>query len=183
MFGMFGQMMGQLQQPLPQDAGKPKHKSGMFGGGKPDWVSAIAAGLGALSAARGNPAGQIGLQMLNQRLGQKREDQQYERKQADEWNMWQRQQQWKLEHPETANNDTANDYAFWQSKLSPAEFEQWKQSQYDPVVTTAYGPILRSQLTGGMKQGSLPPVLSDKDFETQGGPAAPPPARFPGGPF
>lgn len=79
MFGMFGQMMGRLQQPLPQDAGKPK--GGMFGGG--DWKSALAAALAGFSAGGGNPAGQMALQMLHQRLGQKREDQQYQVRRKD----------------------------------------------------------------------------------------------------
>jgi hypothetical protein len=75
-------------QPMPVDVSQftqlpqMKPKGGMFGGG--DWKQALAAALSAWSAARGNPAGQIGLQMLNQRLGQKREDQQYEqRRQAE----------------------------------------------------------------------------------------------------
>jgi hypothetical protein len=183
MFGMFGPLMGQLQQPLPQDAGKPKHKTGMFGGGKPDWVGAISAGLGALSAARGNPAGQIALQMLNQRLGQKREDQQYERRQSDEWNMWQRQQQWKLQNPGQP------DYGEFERALIGKGIQpgspEWAKAMgtrvdnmLDPAVNTAYGPVLRSQIVGAQ-----PPAkpLTDDDIVrmTQGGPAATPPATFP----
>lgn len=128
MFGMFGPIAGGLVQ--NPDAGKPKHKGGMFG--KPDWVSAIAAGLGALSAARGNRAGEIGLQMLNQRLGQKREDEQYQQRRADAFEDWKAQQSWKLQNPEPINNDTVNDWNFYKQSLSPEEFETWKQNRINP---------------------------------------------------
>lgn len=59
---------------LPQMQQK---RGGMFGGGG-DWKQALAAALSAMSAARGNPVGMAGIQMLNQRLGQKREDEQYQ---------------------------------------------------------------------------------------------------------
>jgi hypothetical protein len=94
MFGDPGRMPVDVSQftQLPQ----MKPKGGMFGGG--DWKSALAAALAGFSAGGGNPAGQMALQMLHQRLGQKREDQQYERRQADQWNMWQRQQEYQQQH-------------------------------------------------------------------------------------
>ena len=70
--------MNPLFQPIPQVGipqtqfdlpvpNAPVQRGGMFGGGKPDWGSAIAAALNGYLAAGGNPAGQMGLQALHQK--------------------------------------------------------------------------------------------------------------------
>lgn len=69
------------------------------------------------------------LQQRNQRqqtMAQKAADR------ATQWEDFQRENQWKIEHPAPINNDTANDYAFWQQKLSPEEFATWKQNKVNP---------------------------------------------------
>jgi hypothetical protein len=106
------------------------NRGGMFGNA--DWTSAIAALLSGLSAGRGNKVGMAGLQMLNQRQSDKRQDEQYQRRLDDQWSLWQRQQQYEAEHPKPINNDTVNDWNFYKSTLSPEEFETWKQNRINP---------------------------------------------------
>ncbi len=69
-------------------------------------------------------------QQMQQR--QAMEQQQSERQRKSQMETWIAQQQWKLANPEPINNDTANDYAFWQQKLSPEEFATWKRNKVDP---------------------------------------------------
>jgi hypothetical protein len=165
-------------QPMPVDVSQftqlpqMKPKGGMFGGG--DWKQALAAALSAMSAARGNPVGMAGLQMLNQRLGQKREDQQYERRQADQWDMWQRQQQWKQQHdtPELGEFERA----VVASGIQPGT-PQWaevmgkrRDAMLDPVVNLPTGPTLRSMVVGGLNAANAKPLTDDDILKMSGGP-------------
>jgi hypothetical protein len=170
MFGMFGPLMGQLQQPLPQDAGKPKHKSGMFGGGKPDWVSAIAAGLGALSAARGNPAGQIGIQMLNQRLGQKREDQQYEQRRQAELQDYGKKLEMQAQYQQPRVNDTVEDYNFRVQKLGQEAADDWLRNPAQYVNIPGVG-LVQMPRVGAPQQNNAKPVGKLTPIEDEGGPS------------
>jgi hypothetical protein len=163
---------GQLQQPKP--------RGGMFGGGG-DWKQALAAALGAWSAARGNPAGQMALQMLNQRLGQKREDQQYEQRRQHALEDWKAQQQWKFEHPEAANNDTVNDYNFIAGKLGEDAAKKYLQNLGDPMVTTVLpgnrvysGPRSGLGSALGAPAPSLQPGHEEDGFRFKGGNPADP---------
>lgn len=89
---------------------------------------------------------------------------------------WQRKQQWKRDNPAPISNDTANDYAFWQSKLTPEQFEQWKANKINPPVWRqgADGQFYRMDTGGG---NDAPDTLpADFDF---GGPSQPATGGFP----
>lgn len=75
--GQFG--LPQLDVPQPA---APK-KGGMFGAGKADIGQAIQAALYGALAARGNPAGMMGLQMLQQKRQQALEGQRYQQRRED----------------------------------------------------------------------------------------------------
>jgi hypothetical protein len=154
-------------QPMPVDVSQftqlpqMKPKGGMFGGGG-DWKQALAAALSAMSAARGNPVGMAGIQMLNQRLGQKREDQQYQRRQADEWNMWQRKQEYERANPDPAQPTQTDRYL--SEYLDPNTDKTRKsalgQILFPPVMSTVNGMpaiIDRAQMVSGGMGGQPAP--------------------------
>lgn len=178
MFQGIGQDIPQIQ-PMQFNIPAPKKRGGMFGNA--DWGSAVAAALGGFAAGMGNPAGAHALQALHsQRMMRQRaeaEEQQYQRQRTDGMSDWVAREQWKLQNDQP-------DYGEFERALIASGVQpgtpQWQQmmqrrrdNMLDPIVNTAYGPVLRSAVTGG--QG-LPQTLSDEDF---GGPAASPPATFP----
>lgn len=107
-----------------------QHGGGMFGGS--NLGSILAAALSGY-AASSNPGPQQALfAALAQKRRQAEEESQYQRERQDKQTDWQSQYDYELQHPKPINNDTANDYSFWQQHLSPQEFETWKQSKIDP---------------------------------------------------
>jgi hypothetical protein len=150
---------------LPQMT-PPIQKSGGIGG----FLGKAAPVLGvigdALLAANGRPG------IYTPMIAQEREQQRREQNALDQWRQ---EYDYKVKHPVPVNNDTANDYAFWQSKLTPEQFEQWKQKNYDPIVTQVLpnGQFIsapRSQigaLMGGQSAsyGSIPSVSDQASYD------------------
>lgn len=178
--------MDQMAQMMP----RPK-KTGMFGAGKGNIGEIIAAALSGALAARGNPAGQMGLQMLHQRRQQAAEQEQYGQRREDEFQDWVRKQAYQAANPNPVNNDTANDYRFISERLGEDAAKEWLRNQGDPLVTVNLpgsrvysGP--RSQLgraLGAPAQGPQPGHVED-GFRFKGGNPADPNAWEPmnGGP-
>jgi hypothetical protein len=104
----------------------------------------------AAAYASGKP--EVAAQIINATQQRRNELQMYEQRQKDERDNWLYEQQYKAEHPEPINNDTANDYAFWQGKLSPQEFEVWKANRINPphMVTRPDGSMV---MVGGYDPG------------------------------
>jgi hypothetical protein len=118
---------GQMAALMPQ----PK-KAGMFGSGGPQWVEAVQAALAGALAARGNPAGQMGLQMLQQKRQQAMQEEQYQQRRGDEFQDWVRKQAYQSANPSPVNNDTVADYNFWKQTLPPEQFNQWLENKINP---------------------------------------------------
>lgn len=72
------------------------------------------------------------MQAQQDRLAQTADEQ---RKASMQWDMWQRQQQYKHDNPEPANNDTANDYAFISQHLGQDAADKYLSNLGDPIVT------------------------------------------------
>lgn len=134
------------------------NRGGMFGNA--DWGSALAAALAGFSAGGGSQAGALALKSIYQnrldKQTQEREDQQYQRKLNDQWNLWQRQQQFKLEHPEPVVNDTVNDYKFIIDTLGADAGKRFLETKTNPIVMTPYGPMPYSAVNGGGAPVSRP---------------------------
>lgn len=124
--GQFG--LPQLDVPQPA---APK-KGGMFGAGKADIGQAIQAALYGALAARGNPAGVMGLQMLQQKRQQAMEAQQHQQRREDDFQDWVRKQAYQAANPSPVNNDTVADYNFWQGVLPPDQFQQYVANKVNP---------------------------------------------------
>lgn len=81
---------------------QPKPQAGMFGGGKPDWTSAVQAAIGGWLAGGGAPGGQQILSQLHQRQmmaqQQAMEDQQYQRQRTDGMQDWIARQEYEQAH-------------------------------------------------------------------------------------
>lgn len=84
-----------MQSMAPQ-----KKKTGMFGSGGGSWAEALQAGLAGYLAAKGNPAGMAGLQMLNQRRQQAAEQEQYGQRREDEFQDFVRKEAFKSTLPQ-----------------------------------------------------------------------------------
>lgn len=152
---------GQLQQPKP--------RGGMFGGG--DWKMALAAALSAMSAARGNQAGQIGIQMLNQRLGQKREQEQYAQRRQDDLADYRAKLGIQAEYAKPNIPDIQERIQVLES-IKPGLGKTYAQNYAQNGG--GLGSIFRDPATGQaymMPQG-LPPLGEEMDDpRTQGGPS------------
>lgn len=158
-------------EPMKFNFPAPKPKGGMFGG-KPDWAGALSAALAALSAGMGSQVGQISLQMLNQRMGQKREDERYQRQRQDGLADY-------AEKLKIAQQYKGPDYDAFQTRLiesgvrpgSPEWVDAHKRkSQIDlnPMVMTVYGPMPYSAVVG---QQQVKPVGKITPIEDEGGPS------------
>lgn len=172
--------MGMGEQPtqkphnLPQTSAPPK-KKGLFGTGiqlgdvigiAGDAV-AINRGMTPMFAEREQEARLAKQKQALEEAARLRE--------RDEWLY---REQYKRENPAPISNDTANDYAFWQSKLTPEQFEQWKANKVNPPVWRQGqdGRFYRME-TG--PSGDAPDTLpADFNFG-DGGPQAGPAATFP----
>jgi hypothetical protein len=110
----------------------PKPRAGMFGSGKGNIGEILSAAINGYLAAGGNPAGQMGLQMLHQRRQQAAEQEQYGQRREDEFQDWVRKQAYQSANPSPVNNDTVADYNFWKQTLPPQQFNTWLENKINP---------------------------------------------------
>jgi hypothetical protein len=166
---------GQMAALMPQ----PK-KAGMFGSGGPQWVEAVQAALAGALAARGNPAGQMGLQMLQQKRQQAAEQEQYGQRREDDFQDWVRKQAYQSANPSPVNNDTVADYNFWKQTLPPERFNQWLENKINPPqLMNIPGVGVVSVPRQGGPQAPQAPVGKLTPID-EGGPAPQGPGGFPG---
>lgn len=133
-------------------------QDGGFLGKAAPWMGVIG---DALLAANNRPA------MYTPMIAQQR---QQEREQQNAIERWKTQFDYERANPKPINNDTANDYAFWQSRLSPEEFAVWRQNKIDP-------PQYRQGPDGQFYRISptAPPPITAEDWDKGqpfGGPAS-----------
>ena len=159
--GMFGGLARLANPPLvqPEEQQSGGLLGGLFGGGKPNWKNAAIGALSGYMAARGNPIGGMGLQYLMHQRGQKREDEQYQRRQADEWNMWQRKQEYERANPAPVQPTQTDRYL--SEYLDPNTDKTRKaalgQILFPPVMSTVNGMpaiIDRAQMVSGAAGGN-----------------------------
>jgi hypothetical protein len=166
---------GQMAALMPQ----PK-KAGMFGSGGPQWVEAVQAALAGALAARGNPAGQMGLQMLQQKRQQAMQEEQYQQRRGDEFEDWVKKQAYQSANPSPVNNDTVADYNFWKQTLPPERFNQWLENKINPPqLMNIPGVGVVSVPRQGGPQAPQAPVGKLTPID-EGGPAPQGPGGFPG---
>lgn len=125
--GLFGASARVQQQPAMTATEQPQKKG--F-----DWGKLIGVLGDSLSIAGGGEA-QFVPNLINQRnrmQAQNYAEQQYQRRRGDEWQDWQRQEQWKRDNPAPVNNDTVADYEFYKRTLTPEQFKTWMQNKIDP---------------------------------------------------
>jgi hypothetical protein len=155
---------------MPQAAPK---KGGMFGAGKGNIGEIISAALSGYLAAGGNPAGQMGLQMLHQRRQQAAEQAQYGQRREDEFQDWVRKQAYQQANPNPVNNDTVADYNFWKQTLPPEQFNTWLENKINPPqLMNIPGVGVVSVPRQGGQQGGAPaaPGVTFTPMEDEGGP-------------
>lgn len=128
--GLFGSMG--MQQPAmtaePMQMAAPR-KPGFFGEGGTGRAIAGNIGDALLQFSGMQPIYQPA--MADQRAMQFRAQQDAQRQQQDRANFI-FEQDYKRANPAPVNNDTVADYNFWQSVLSPEEFQKWRQNKIDP---------------------------------------------------
>lgn len=183
------QMPDWLTQPAPlpvpnspvqtPDMSQVKRR-GMFGNA--DWGSAIAAALNGYLAAGGNPAGQLGLQQLHQKKMLEQEEairaQEYQQHRADGLQDYETQQM--LQQKYAAPPQPGEfERALMESGVQPGT-PAWTQAMkrradnmLDPVVMTANGPMLRSQVVGTLSAGQPAPEGVTFTPIDDGGPTPP----------
>jgi hypothetical protein len=172
-----------LPMPIPGD--QPK-KAGMFGAGKGNIGEIIGALLSGFSAAQGNPAGQMGLQMLHQRRQQAMQEQQHQQRRGEDFEDFVKKQAWEIANKPQAQRqphyfeDNAGNLMAVGPDGKPQMVHkdplQWK------LVPNGLGgvvPINISALGQGQQQ-PLPQTLSDEDWQAQGGPTPQASGGFPG---
>lgn len=160
LFGMFAQ--GDTQIPMPQGpdllqqvrANMPQSeapkKPGFFAEGGLGRM--IAGGLGDVLAQQsgGQP---VYMQNMLQQRALKQRQQMMQQQRANDWQDFQRQEQWKLDHQKPVNNDTVNDFN-WYKGLSAED-----QAIYDklhPIVID--GPDGRYMVPRSAISGMSAPV-------------------------
>lgn len=135
MFGSQPSPAGLTSQPIAPgpalqspDIPQLKKRGGMFSGMTID----INRGIAGYLAGLGNPAGIQMLRSMDEQRQQQMEEsrQTRERQQSlqDQMSLY----DYEAQHPKPANNDTANDYSFWQQHLSPEQFQQYVANKVDP---------------------------------------------------
>lgn len=153
----------------------PRSKGGgIFAGNSPLWKV-----LGALGDSFSSGPPVYGMAQQQQRqtlLEQQMREQERAQSRMDARDDWQWREQWERDHPKPVNNDTAADYAFWQQRLTPEEFEQWKKNKINPPVWRQ-GPD--GQFYPVQTQAAPPPDTLPADFDFGGGPASQAPGGFP----
>ena len=179
-FGM-PQLDPSMQQPLaaPLNIPTPKKKGGLFGSGSGNIGEAISAALlGALASRGNNPTAQMGLQMLYQRRNDARQQEQAGAERENAFQDFVRREAYKAAHPSPVNNDTVQDYNFWQGVLSPEQFKEYVANKVNPpqlMNIPGVGVVQVPRMGGGMPTspvGKLTPI-----DEGGAGPVAPRPFR------
>jgi hypothetical protein len=147
-----------LYAPTPQIPTEIAPRGGMFGGNA---QMALMAAISGLMARRHPQVSQMMQNMLLLKQKQALAQQQRQQGIADDFTKFKQQYDYELGHPKPINNDTANDYAFWQQHLTPEQFQQYVQKQYDPDVSIPLpdgrmyvGP--RSGMAAALGQGGPP---------------------------
>jgi hypothetical protein len=171
--------MDQMAQMMP----RPK-KTGMFGAGKGNIGEIIAAALSGALAARGNPAGQMGLQMLHQRRQQAMQEQQHQQRRGEEFEDFVKKQAWQIannpksQQPHYFEDNAGNLMAVGpdgKPQMVHKDPLQWK------LVPNGLGGVVPINISAlGQGQQQLPQTLSDEDWQTQGGPTPQASGGFPG---
>lgn len=181
MFDLETSPLSPMAAPLQADQLPTFKRGGMFGGKSGGIGEMIAAAINGYLAAGGNPAGQYGLQMLNQRRmmaqRQQQEDQQYQQQREDKFNDWRQQYDYQLSHEKPVNNDTENDYNYILKTLGKDAADQFLRTKTNPIVMTPMGPMPYSAVNPSAPQapvGKLTPI-------NEGGPGQAAPGGFPGG--
>jgi hypothetical protein len=179
MFGAMPAMSAAAPGAMDQMAGMMPKKAGMFGAGKGNIGEIIGALLSGFSAAQGNPAGQMGLQMLHQRRQQEAEQAQHGQRREDEFQDWVRKQAYQQANPNPVNNDTVADYNFWKQTLPPEQFNTWLENKINPpqLMNIPGVGVVSVPRQGG--QAPQAPVGKLTPIE-EGGPAPQGPGGFPG---
>lgn len=134
-----------------------KPRGGMFGAGGVGRNIAGAIGDYLLQLNRMQP---IFAPAMQQRQQMQQEDARYQRQRQDGMADWQAKQQWQMDHPAPVNNDTVNDWEFYQKTLSPQEFETWKQNKINPpqFMNLPGVGIVQIPRQGGAAPASSPPA-------------------------
>jgi len=181
MAGLFSGMFGNHKQPEPWYAGiaggDQVANPGAYAQPQMPGLS-TADKLGAIGAIlqqyAGNPAGTA---TLNDLRGRQQDARQFQlaqqlraQQQDDAWTQFQREQQWKLDHPAPVNNDTVNDYSFILKTLGPGAANQYLNNvaagppmavdSHDPVTgNTVRSFVPRAQLPGMNAPASKPGAI------------------------
>lgn len=164
----FGDMLTQQQD---SGAMRPSGGSGgLFGSGKSgeDWVN-ILSRAAALAQGDYGSAVQIG-----QLIDQPRRRQQ---KRDEDFQDWQRQYDYQVDHAKPVNNDTVADYEyirqnlgedaakqFLQNKADPPQYRQGPDGQFYRIETKPTGPL---------------PTFTEDDWNSAGGAGSSTPRTFP----
>lgn len=166
----FGDMLAQQQD---SGAMKPSSRGGLFGSGMDgnEFVDVLTRAA-ALAQGDYGSAAQISSLIAKPKRDQQKRDEDFED--------WKRQYDYQVENAKPVNNDTVADYeyirqnlgeeaarTFLQNKADPPQYRQGPDGQFYRIATTA------------------PPPITEDDWNSAqpiGGPAAPPPATFPGQP-
>jgi hypothetical protein len=172
--------MQSLASQMPQ---MPK-RGGMFGGdGKFGVGQAIVAALNGYLASQGNPVGIANMRMMQEAAQAKRDEAQYEQRRQQQLQDQISLYDYKAQHSQP-------DYGEFERALIASGVQpgtpQWQEmmarrrdNMLDPIVNTAYGPTLRSIVTGGIQAPPTAPVgkLTPVD-EGGAGQAAPRPFPY-----
>jgi hypothetical protein len=170
---MFGDQLPPMSPVISQlSAATPKKKSGMFGSGvgAGELIQAILAGA---LAGRGNPAGAMGLQMLQQKRQQAMQEQQYGQHREDDFQDYVRKEAWKQEHAQPQVPDIQERINVLNG-ITPGLGETYARN-YAASGGSPFGPMFTDPASGqrymmGPQQG-LPPIGSVvADPRKQGGP-------------
>lgn len=171
----------QFPQSVPQQQAAPEAPKRWLDGGKFTTRDGIALALGAIGDAftgNSNTAQMVGGAFEQQRR-QKLVAQQAALQRQQGWEDWVAKKQYEAAHPDPVNNDTAQDYAFWQKHLPPEQFRQYVQNKVDP-------PQYRQGPDGQFYRISptTPPPITAQDWDAGqpvGGPSQPAAGNFPSG--
>lgn len=162
-----------LTNPMPMPGDENEKRGSFFDTGKlqgKDWLGLVLGGIGDALAQQNGGQAMITPMVMNSIMGARQAAQAQAAAQAkrkNDWTDWVRKEQWKLDNPSSANNDTVNDYNFYREQMGPEAANQWLQNQIDPITTiplpgnrTYIGP--RSGIPGQSSAGEWETVPDDQ---------------------